>query len=81
MEGDSLFITVPDDANPSEGMTRELECLNGSTFRFWDTQSGWWTVTFIEGLGEPAPIRWLRNIRFVGQRRVDARPGAHGRRP
>jgi hypothetical protein len=81
LEGDSLFITVPDDANPSESMTSELECPYGSTFRFWPSPSSWWTVTFIEGLGKRAPIRWLRNNRFVGQLRVEARFRAHRRQP
>ena len=75
LEGDSLFITAPDYSNPAENITSELECLNGSTFRFRPDPSSWWDVTFIEGAGRSAPIRWLRNSRFVGQRQLENRPG------
>jgi CubicO group peptidase (beta-lactamase class C family) len=81
LEGDTLFITVPDYSNPTENITSELECLHGSTFRFWPNPSSWWTVSFIPGEGNPAPISWIRNNRFVGQRRVEARQGGSRRRP
>jgi CubicO group peptidase (beta-lactamase class C family) len=81
LEGGELFITVPDYTNPSESITSEMECLHGSTFRFGQNQSGWWTVTFIEARGHRAPIRWLRNNRFVGQREFEPRHGGRRHRP
>ena len=76
--GDDLLMTAPNPHDPAQNITRILENLHHGTFRFWASSGSWWDITFISHPGNPPPVRWLRNQRFVGLRR-DVRPPA-GRR-
>jgi CubicO group peptidase (beta-lactamase class C family) len=65
-----LLMIAPDPNNPAQRITRTLENIHASTFRFWANQDYWLDMTFVPGKGEPAPVRWLRNQRVVGLRRL-----------
>lgn len=65
-----LLMTAPNPNNPAQRITRTLENIHASTFRFWANQTSWWDMTFVPGKGKPAPVRWLRNPRFVGLKRI-----------
>ncbi len=69
-ENGELLMTAPDPNNPAQRITRILENIHASTFRFWANQNSWWDMTFVPGKGKPGPVRWLRNLRFVGLRRL-----------
>ena len=69
-ENGELLMTAPDPLNPERRITRVLENVHASTFLFWPNQNGWWEVTFVRGKGKPAPVRWLRNPRFAGLKRI-----------
>jgi CubicO group peptidase (beta-lactamase class C family) len=77
-DGDDLLMTAPNPENPDQRITRTLENLHHGTFRFWVHSGSWWDVTFISHPGNPAPVRWLRNQRFVGFKR-GMRTGSGGR--
>jgi len=66
LDGDSLLITAPNPEDPDQVMIRTLENLHDGTFRFWVHPGSWWDMTFIAHPGNPEPVRWLRNQRFVG---------------
>lgn len=69
-ENDELLMTTPNPLNPEQRITRTLENIHASTFRFWVDQNNWWDMTFVPGNVKPAPVRWLRNPRFVGLKRI-----------
>jgi CubicO group peptidase (beta-lactamase class C family) len=66
--GDDLLMTAPNPSNPDQLITRTLENLHHGSFRFWESSASWWDVSFISDPGNPEPVRWLRNMRFVGLR-------------
>jgi CubicO group peptidase (beta-lactamase class C family) len=68
-----LLMTAPDYSNPSQMITRTLENVHASGFLFRPDQSSWWEVTFIPGKGKGPAVRWLRNQRFVGFRKMSPR--------
>jgi hypothetical protein len=65
-DGDDLRMTAPNPQNSDQTVTRTLQNLHHSTFRFRVNTQNWWDVTFISNPGSPAPVRWLQNPRFVG---------------
>jgi CubicO group peptidase (beta-lactamase class C family) len=67
--GDDLLLTAPHPESPDQTMTRTLQNLHDGTFRLWVHSGSWWDLTFISHPGNPAPVRWLRNQRFVGIKR------------
>ena len=69
----ALLMTAPNPANPTELITRELENTAGSQFLFVIDSGNWWPVTFVADPGNPPPVRWLRNSRFGGLRRLPIR--------
>jgi hypothetical protein len=78
-EDGQLLMTAPNPSDPSQSITRTLENIHASTFLFRPESSSWWPITFVRGKGKPAPVRWIRNQRFVGLKRVVPRR-ASGRR-
>jgi CubicO group peptidase (beta-lactamase class C family) len=68
-----LLMTAPNPNDHSQRITRALENVHASTFYFWPDANSWWPITFVPGKGNPAPVRWLRNQRFVGLRRIGPR--------
>jgi CubicO group peptidase (beta-lactamase class C family) len=68
-----LLMNAPDPLNPEQRITGILENVHASGFVFRPNPNSWWDVTFVPGKGKPGPVRWLRNARFVGLRRMDVR--------
>jgi hypothetical protein len=81
LEDDTLYMTAPNPSNPDETITRTLENLHDSTFRFRPDPESWWDVTFLPAGGDTTPARWIRNSRFVGQKAVAPRQVARRRQP
>jgi CubicO group peptidase (beta-lactamase class C family) len=69
-ENGQLSMTAPNPNNPDQMVTRVLENIHASTFRFRPDSQSYWDMTFLRGNGKWAPVRWLRNSRFVGLRRL-----------
>jgi CubicO group peptidase (beta-lactamase class C family) len=74
-EDGELLMTAPDPNDSDQIITRVLENIHESTFRFRPNPQEWWDVTFIRGRGKMSPVRWLRNLRFVGVRQLELRRG------
>jgi CubicO group peptidase (beta-lactamase class C family) len=72
-QGGELLMTAPDPNNHSQMITRVLENVHASGFLFRPNPNEWWEVTFVRGKGNPAPVRWIRNPRFVGLRQTGIR--------
>jgi len=70
-----LLMTAPDPNNPSQIITRVLENVHASGFLFRPNANDWWGVTFVPGKGKGPGVRWLRNERFVGFRKMAAHSG------
>jgi CubicO group peptidase (beta-lactamase class C family) len=68
-----LLMTAPDPNHPSQMITRVLENVHASGFLFRPNENDWWDITFVRNKGKPAPVRWLRNQRFVGLRQTGVR--------
>ena len=79
MEDDTLYMTAPNPSDPTETITRALENLHDSTFRFRPDPENWWDVTFLPIGGNTTPVRWIRNIRFVGRKAIAPRQVASRR--
>ena len=76
-ENGQLSMTAPNPDSPDQMVTKVLENIHASTFRFRPNSQSYWDMTFLRGKGKWAPVRWLRNSRFVGLRRlVPRRAGA-----
>jgi CubicO group peptidase (beta-lactamase class C family) len=80
-ENGELLMTAPNPHNPEESITTVLENVHASTFLFRPTPNNWWEVTFVPGKGKGPAVRWLRNPRFVGFRKVSPRRGFHRSAP
>jgi CubicO group peptidase (beta-lactamase class C family) len=70
-----LLMTAPDPNDPSQRITRVLENVHASGFLFRPNPNDWWEVTFVSGKGNGPGVRWLRNLRFVGFRKMATRSG------
>jgi CubicO group peptidase (beta-lactamase class C family) len=81
LDDDQLYMTAPKLSDPTETITRALENLHDSTFRYRPDPESWWDVTFLPAGGDTAPARWIRNLRFVGQKAVAPRQVARRRQP
>jgi CubicO group peptidase (beta-lactamase class C family) len=81
LDDDQLYMTAPNPSDPTETITRALGNLHDSTFRFRPNAGSWWDVTFIPAGGETAPVRWIRNNRFVGRKAVAPRQVARRLQP
>jgi CubicO group peptidase (beta-lactamase class C family) len=81
LEDDTLYMTAPKLSDPTETITQALENLHDSTFRYRPDPESWWDVTFLPADGDTAPARWIRNLRFVGQKEVAPRQVARRRQP
>ena len=80
-EEDTLYMTAPKLSDPTETITTALENLHDSAFRYRPDPESWWDVTFIPDGGELSPVRWIRNMRFVGHKAVAPRQVARRRQP
>ena len=81
LEDDTLYMTAPNPSNPAETITRALENLHDSTFRFRPDSGSWWDVTFLPDGSGVSPVRWIRNLRFVGRKAIVPRRTAGRRQP
>ena len=73
LENGSLMITVPHPDVDGMTITRELENVHGSAFILRPDPTSWWEITFVDAATDTGPTRWIRNLRFVGERRPEVR--------